>query len=310
MFRDVKVYKFSIGFNEKLIYHKEFRNLDDFSLSILSEDINPIFSSTKSSSSASFDFTGTNSFKEAWNLCRFTMDEGFERFYNLYSNLNRIFTNNLKKNTVFSPVGFNPNIPRYLKGVPTNMHNYRMEYSEQIVSIYINTSYSSFQNHNEIINRGVLILNLVNYLENQGIKVNLSLCDLSMKDNEIVLMDIPLKNVNEKLNIKKCYFPLVHPSFLRRLCFKGLELMPVANPRWSYGYGLPLEYKDAVEILNQLKKRKMAKKEFSTDEIIYISTPKELGINGEDIYKDCENFIKIVNDKYKFVDDLEKNKRR
>lgn len=309
MLKDVRI----INSNNKIVYYKEFQDLDDFLRSILDERINPIFRSY-SSVSNSKSFSGTSTYEEAWNLCRFTWNQGFEEFYSLFKRMNYKFQEFSKIINYFSPVGYTPSVPRYLKGIPTTMYSYKEEKQEQIVNIYLNTAYSCFQNQNQIINRGILILNLINYLETQNIKVNLYNYLLVKEKNEIDFIVIPIKNQYEKLNIKKCYFPLVHPAFFRRLCFRVLELLPVKNFSWDNGYGIPMLHAEVEDFFYWNNKNKLFhKNDFDKEKTIIISTPEELGITGENLTTDCESFIKKLNTKYQIFDkdqDEQKNKQK
>ena len=55
-----------------------------------------------------------------------------------------------------------------------------------------------------------------------------------------IIVKIKVKNSTEKLNISKLAFPLVHPSMLRRLLFRFLEVVPKASKKYVYAYGRPV----------------------------------------------------------------------
>ena len=277
------------NYKDFALYISEFKDLNSFLQSITDENINDIFINRFASVNESFDFTQTSSFKEAWDLCRFSWDEGFANFYNLFRKVKYIFTKDYVTERDFLPVGYLPNIPRYLKGIPTSMYTYEKVEATKMLNIYMQTDYNSYQTKEQIINRGVLTLNLINYLESNSIKVNFLLISVSIQNNEIAMIKIPLKNAYERLNLKKCYFPIVHPSFLRRLCFRAEELMPLTDEDWASGYGRTLSFKEVDDILKQ--------ESFNTD-YIYISTPEELNIYGENLLDDLENFIDSLNSNY------------
>ena len=50
-----------------------------------------------------------------------------------------------------------------------------------------------------------------------------------------------IKSANERLNINKLSFPLVHPSMLRRLFFRFVEVHPGVPRSFIRGYGTPLQ---------------------------------------------------------------------
>ena len=169
------------------------------------------------------------------------------------------------------------------------MYAYKKVEATKVLNIYMQIGYNCYQTKEQIINRGILTLNLINYLESNSIKVNFLLISASIQNNEIAMIKIPLKNTYEKLNLKKCYFPIVHPSFLRRLCFRAKELMPLIDDGWARGYGRALNFKEVDDILEH--------ESFNTD-YIYISTPEELNIYGENLLDDLENFITSLNNDY------------
>ena len=55
---------------------------------------------------------------------------------------------------------------------------------------------------------------------------------------------VRIKSANERLNINKLSFPLVHPSMLRRLFFRFVEVHPGVPRSFVRGYGMPLQPED------------------------------------------------------------------
>ncbi len=300
MYRDIN----KIFYKDSIVYVKKFNNLDHFLEEVIDcNGINPIFSS-KSSTNGDKSFTGTDSYEEAWNLCRFTMNQGFSQFYQKFQSLKYKMSFEEKKEDVYSVVGYVPNVPRYLLGIPTNMRSYRNLQANETISIYMNMAYSCYQTHSQIENRGVLVLNLISFLENKGYHINLFTYDFSECENEKILMIVPIKTKDEKLNIKKAYFPLVHPSFLRRLLFRAEEKMPVKNRMWNHGYGCPVEYRKAIDFFEY------DSQDFSQEKTLYISTPNEIGINGANIDEDFEAFIEALNTYYQKSEERRKQKEK
>ena len=310
MYKDVKKYYE----NDDVIYYKQFKNLDEFLMSILSVDINPIFETSFSSVNGDSCFTGTKSYQEAWEMAHYMMDENFEKFYSQFKYLTYQFSKTSMIKNNYSVVGYNPNVPRYLKGIPTSMNSYYKEYTEELVCIYYPLAYSCFTSKEQVRNRGLLTLALIDYFEKQNIKVEFYSYEMLQEGNEKLLMVIPLKNGIEHLNVKKCYFPIVHPSFLRRLIFRAMELMPLTNEEWPYGYGRPCDYQKSIDFFQKNSRLIDGRRDqMEEKKIIFISTPNELGINGQDLQADCENFIKSINSLYTDLFDIDTkktNKRR
>ncbi len=281
-----------IPYKDSTVYIMNFKNLDHFLEEVKDDfELNPIFEN-EHSLTGDASFTGTSSYEEAWKLCRFTMNKGFEQFYKKFQSLNYKLSYHEKKIDSFSVVGYVPSVPRYLLGIPTSMHSYRTEKEEKAIHIYMNMAYSCYQNEKQIENRGLIVLNLVTYLESRGYKVDLFTYEFSACDDEKILITVPIKTALEKLNIKKAYFPLVHPSFLRRLLFRAKEKMPVKNWEWKYGYGYPMEYQEAVQFFDYYHP------DFEKEKTLYISTPSEMGVKGENLDLDFDRFLETLNTNY------------
>ncbi len=288
MYKDVTLFPYQ----SSIVYVKKFLDLEDFLLQIKDKEINPIFNTRMSSEFGSYQFTQTKSYEEAWDLCRYTMDEGFDNFYKKFAKLSYKVDELEQKENKYSVTGFSPSVPRFLLGIPFNMKSYGITNKPQKINIYMNLGYSAFQGKEEIEARGIIILNLMRFFENINIKVALYTYDFSQENTEKSLILIPLKTVNEKINVKKLYFPLVHPSFLRRLIFRAQEKMPYRDSGWSHGYGYPVLYEAAINFF------KTYKEYFEKEKTIYISTPSEMNIHGNNLEEDFESFIKVLNSKY------------
>ena len=76
----------------------------------------------------------------------------------------------------------------------------------------------------------------------------MNLVCISRSDNVGVGFKIKLKSANESLNISKLTFPLIHPSMLRRLALRFIEVNPHTTRRFIRGYGAPLSGEDVKRI--------------------------------------------------------------
>ena len=59
------------------------------------------------------------------------------------------------------------------------------------------------------------------------------------KEARQFIIKVRIKSANEKMNISKLAFPLVHPSMLRRLFFRFIEVYPNVTKPFTSGYGHP-----------------------------------------------------------------------
>lgn len=84
----------------------------------------------------------------------------------------------------------------------------------------MNTSFYGNTSKEAIFNRGAIVLSMIEILENMGFSVDLHLFEMSTVSSAMHFSDFILKSENERMNIQKLYFPLCHPSWIRRLNFR------------------------------------------------------------------------------------------
>lgn len=280
------------------VHIAKFDNLDDFLNYVRDEKVSYLFKNHLHSISGDMEFTGTRSYKDAWNLCRYTMNEGFSDFAEKFDSLQYYIDLEERKVNNNSVYGYLPNVPRFLLNIPTSMHSYQMEKNNPTIHIYMNYGYEAMTSIDAVRNRGVIVLSLIQYLEKKGFNVNFYGFDLgyTRSHSEGLFVEIPMKKEYEKINLKLLYFPLVHPSFLRRLLFRVTEKMPLTSDEWLNGYGVPATYEESVKFIKNYRKQ------FDSNDIIFISTPNELKIYGNNLKDDYDRAISIINKKYNIND--------
>lgn len=84
-------------------------------------------------------------------------------------------------------------------------------------------------------------MQIVKRLESQGYRCNLNIVLGVFKGTRRFIVKVRIKNANEKLNVSKLAFPMVHPSMLRRLFFRFIEVYPKVTKVFSQGYGMPIK---------------------------------------------------------------------
>lgn len=198
--------------------------------------------------------------------------------------------------SIRSYVGSRVDIPSYVYGSPRNMRRVVRVGQKKIINFYFQLSYPAGTKETEIINRGIIAMQLIKALENVGYSINLIGFELDSEslrdDKEIFYVTINLKDADLTLNESKCIGPFMRKEFLRRILFRLLETADVSD-YWSVSYGSTLPVKEAVGIMNL------------RDEDIIFGSPKELGIKGSDIYTDFETTI----DKLKLNNEITLRKR-
>lgn len=203
-----------------------FNNISEFYKYISSTE--PRKTAGNSSESGSKDFTDTYNLEDAYKL----LLGGDEKLYSDYRRLEKISVSKLLGNVINRPkekndvVGFQANVPQYLLGLPTNMINQEpKKTSQKILNIALSFCVSCWVDTEDIKKVGNLYIQVIELLEKAGYRVNLYLvCATKTYKNGNLYDLIRIKTDREPFNIKKCIFPLMHPSMLRRLNFKYWEV--------------------------------------------------------------------------------------
>lgn len=187
------------------------------------------------------DMTDTRNITEAYDLL---LKGDIKLSAQLNSRLNaaikNIKPNRVSKN-VLSVSGYQSVVPLYLSGVPTNMLDRRMvPKKEKVLNITKNISYKSTLSVDEIMDEGEKLLTIVKKLEVLGYRVKLSIavgvCSWEL-DNTKIICKICVKKPDDRINVSKLAFPVVHPSMVRRLIFRYLEVNPNVTVGFLEGYG-------------------------------------------------------------------------
>lgn len=235
--------------NNGKIEFVEFNSLQEFYKYLCDTPLNDSFRWKRLSSvKGDYRFTQTNSYEEAVDL-----------FHNGWSEMSQRLSQRLKAEgkmehvMVAKPVqsveGFQPIVPLYLSGIPNNMINRKMQpVKQKVVTLNKSVSYSCGVSTDEIVDESIKAFRIIQKLEAQNYRVNLNVV-LGVYETNGYWSDtikngyaikIKLKKANEKLNISKLAFPLVHPSMLRRLFLRFMEVYPGVPDEYTRGYGRPM----------------------------------------------------------------------
>lgn len=284
--------KFDLGYEHNInnyqIFECNYYSLNTFLNTIKTCPINYNVFPYPASIYGSSSFSGVSSFEKAWNLCRFTQDEGYESFVRGLNSIDFKRSEFNKNERNYNVVGYFPSVAKFLNGNPCNMRLNKNVIKNTKITILMECSYSNFTDINEIKNRGICIINLIKYLEKNGFDVCLQFEANLVSGYQMIKIKVPIKRDNEKLNTKVCYFPLVHPAFARRLIVRAIEIIEGLDYSWDDGYGMPYKRnnREIMELNNT----------------IYISTPREMGILGKNLKEDFDNFVSYIENKYNLED--------
>lgn len=181
-------------------------------------------------------------------------------------------------------VGSHIHIANYVAGAPYCMIKREMQHDTNFITICFNLSLPSSIEQKQVFNQGCLTLNLIQLLEKSGYRVKLNLIDLAYNSsvNELVYTKFNVKKHNELLNIQKCFFPFTSIAFQRYICFQLMKLTPVTDLSWQ-NFGVLIS-RESMKKLLRLKPND-----------ILISSPNDMGIKGDNIMDDAQNFLKAIN---------------
>ena len=236
-----------------------FDSISEFLKYIKDNKENEVFSRRKKSRglesrSRDYEFTKTKSFKEAVELITNGWNEISEELRKQMKKAELKLNNKTYKNkTIYDVAGFQCSVPRYLNGIPTSMINHKrtVTSNNKIITINKCISYAHYISTEQIISESIKALFIVKSLEEQGYRVNLNILMGALTQNKTIgeYVKVKVKNAGERINISKLSFPLVHPSMLRRLMFRYIEVVPNIHQDYAFGYGRVADNNDLVNAI-------------------------------------------------------------
>lgn len=264
------------------VFKVAFRSLADIELYLNSNPpINSRVFVSEKSITAKEAFAG-EPLEKAIEYCVRGYDKGFEGFLKLQRELDSVnVKTNFGRKVTTSVVGARPNVPAYIAGAPKNMYRVDRVSEKKLIHIYMNLAYSRFTTEEQIINRGLLVLNLIRLLEENNYMVDFQVFETCVVENETFICEILLKQPGTLLDTRKCYYPLCGKAFVRRVITRIKETMPFEG-NWHFSYGT---------VLNTIQTRIVMN---IPEDAILINSPDEMGIQGDDIYKDADAFFEIL----------------
>lgn len=179
----------------------------------------------------------------------------------------------MKPKNVLGVAGYQAIVPLYLQGVPNNMVTKKMTpVKQKVITLNKSIGYNGRVSADQIIEESIKAMQIVKKLEAQGYRCNLNIVlgTTAGYPSKQFIVKVRIKSANEKLNVSKLAFPLVHPSMLRRLFFRFIEVYPNVTNSFVCGYGRPA---DSDEI------RKIFKNEYLLPNFIRKDVNKIKGID-------------------------------
>lgn len=228
-----------IGYREFI----EYNSLAEFYEYITNTPLNETFRWGRLSSvDNDYSFSQTYTFEEATELLKTGWQDMSERLtQTLKAEMGKMEKVMVSKNMV-SVQGYQPIVPLYLNGIPANMVSRRMQLMKQkVITLNKSITYSGAVSTEQMVEQSIKALAIVKKLENQNYRCNLNIILGTEEPGKGYTIKIRVKSANERLNINKLSFPLVHPSMLRRLFFRFIETYPNVPGSFRLGYGRPTD---------------------------------------------------------------------
>lgn len=275
----------SIGeFNGKTVYNVKFDNLTDLYDYLKSNpEVNKRIFVSQASIENEQSFSGENLSKSIEYLIK-GYKNNLDNFLVVNKNLNKTtkeFTENRTLERTMYGGFFQPAL--VAAGVPNCNFRYNRNSKKNVRNIYYNLAISGSETKNQIINRGIALLYIIESLEKAGELVNLKVFNLTQTDNEIINIEVLLKKPGELfLDTEKCQFPLTSIEMTRRIILRVMESIEVNEIYWSLNYG-DYFWEDEIRKFFNVK-----------DYDLVIASPHQMGIQGINIYDDTISLIKAL----------------
>jgi hypothetical protein len=222
---------------------REYDSVAELFYRITNDPVNPVWHGHQNSNEiGNYSFRGTNSFEEAADLL---LHGWTVKAVELERELEKIkvdLPERKSSKSVYNVVGGNASVPRYLQGIPTSMIERKpVMVKERVVVVNKSMSYSADVSKEQIQQESIKALQIVKMIEATGAKVRLNVIWGLRGRVENHVFKVCLKRPDERLNISKMSFPLVHPSMLRRIGFRMLETSRVGDDSYRMTYGWPCD---------------------------------------------------------------------
>ena len=243
----------------------EFMNIKDLVNYIENTPTNNVFRDehlhSKGNSWEDKRFTGTNDYEEALNFLIHGWDEKSKEIEKTLK-LKKVAAIAPRRKQVNSMVGYQASVPRYLMGMPDSMIDIRkVSHPTKIITVNKLISVTWQVRIEDILESSIETARVVNRLEQMGYRVKLNVIagahESVYSSNEFsykaITASVTIKKPNEKFNVSKMAFPLVHPSMLRRIIFRLREVYPDTPRDFLGSYGRSIKYSEQVEMLKHFQ---------------------------------------------------------
>lgn len=206
-------------------------------------------------------FSNTKSFDEAFRMLRNGWEEGAKNIEGQFKLIKGMSLDSKYVKFVQDVVGFQPIVANYLMGIPKSMVSSRIVAKKQkVVTLNMTMSFNCGTRASTMEANCLNVLKVVKAIEASGCRVNLNIfCSVRAYDKDIGkfrygLIRLRVKNSDERLNISKVAFPIVHPSYLRRIMLRVIETNTFFTSDFTSSYGHSINDKEFIDIYGDMMK--------------------------------------------------------
>lgn len=223
----------------------EYDSLQEFYNYLIETPFNQAFCWAEHSSvTNSYHFTKTHDFSEATKLFKEGWSDMAQKLVQRLKVVENKTQPTMKPRNTLGVCGYQAVVPLYLQGVPNNMVSKKMvPVKQKVITLNKSLDYNGATSSDKIVEESIKAMQIVKKLEAQGFRCNLNIVLGTSAgwgaDARQFIIKVRIKSANEKLNVSKLAFPLVHPSMLRRLFFRFIEVYPNVTNKFVGGYGHP-----------------------------------------------------------------------
>ena len=207
------------------IINERYNSIADFQKALERREVGYMYNRE----STNVDFRGTKTHEEADKLLinGDTFTAKIIQGCNTQKKNNRI-TNTIKQDFC----GFVPNVGAVVSGSPINMYNVKQTTyrNTKVLNIVYFIGASFDVDKEELAAAGAKLLNIINTLEAQGYRTNVfaarcivPIINEKVQNKSLLNLAVKIKDSGKHLNITKIAYPIAHPSFFRRHCFKWAD---------------------------------------------------------------------------------------
>lgn len=184
-------------------------------------------------------FMGASSYEEAVRMLKYGYDEDVEKANSRIKNLSkaRTVTKTSFRNDI---VGFAPNVPNAIIGVPQSMiNNVRIPKKNKVITIMVDMAVSSGTSKSAVFEYGMKVVQKIMQLEESGFRVRLEYlkCFNDCYDQHVAMSTV-IKNENQPLDVKRILFPITHIAMQRFISWDWYDRLPDVQFDGGRGYSL------------------------------------------------------------------------